>query len=169
LNPSKQYISPLVCGFGAAVLSIIPGLKPIACCLLVPFAAFFSLYLDQKINRQGEAVTSRKAVTFGLLTGLFAALFSTAFDILLTLVTSTNDFVEALPQTEALIRNYDLGLMAEETIKALKVMASDIKDSGFSGLYVVTILFSNLFTNTIFGLIGGLLGMNYLNKKGNKL
>jgi hypothetical protein len=59
--------------------------------------------------------------------------------------------------------------MAEETIKALKVMASDIKDSGFSGLYVVTILFSNLFTNTIFGLIGGLLGMNYLNKKGNKL
>lgn len=165
LISSKQYISPLVCGFAAAVLSIIPGLKAFACCLIVPVAAFFSLYLYQKINRNKEVVTSRKAITFGLLTGLFAALFSTSLDALLTLITRTNDFVETLPNTEALMRDYNLGPIMEETIKVLKVMAADIKDSGFSALYLIAMLFSNLFTNTIFGLIGGLLGMHYLNKK----
>jgi len=166
---SKQYISPLVCGFAAAVLSIVPGLTPIACCLIVPVAAFFSLYLDQKINRSNEAITSRQAITFGLLTGLFAALFATCFDVILTLITRTNDFVETLPDTEALMRDYNLGPLVEETIKALKMMANDIKNSGFSVLYLIAMLFSNLFTNTIFGLIGGLLGMNYLNKKWNKV
>ena len=161
---------PLVCGFGAAALSIVPGLKAFACCLIVPVAAFFSLYLDQKINRSNSAVTSRKAVTFGLLTGLFASLFSSlSFDMLLTLITRTNDFVETLPNTESLLRGYNLGQIVEETIKALKVMAADIKNSGFSALYFIAMLFSNLFTNTIFGLIGGLLGMNYLNKRGNKV
>lgn len=162
---SKQYISPLVCGFAAGVLSIIPGLKPVACCLIIPTAAFFSLYLNQKINRTSEAITSRQAITFGLLTGLFAALFSTSFDLLLTLITRTNEFVETLPDTEALMRELHLGPFMEETIKALNVMASDIKNSGFSFLYLIAMLFSNLFTNTIFGLIGGLLGMNYLNKR----
>ncbi len=166
---SKQYISPLVCGFAAAVLSIIPGLKPITCCLIIPVAAFFSLYLDQKINRSNEAITSRQAITFGLLTGLFAALFSTFFDTFLTLITHTNEFVETLPDTEALMRSYNLGPIMEETIKILKVMAADIKNSGFSVLYLIAMLFSNLFTNTVFGLIGGLLGMNYLNKRGNKV
>jgi hypothetical protein len=161
----KQYISPFVCGFAAAVLSIIPGLKPVACCFIIPAAAFFSLYLDQKINRTREVITSRRAITVGLLTGLFAALFSTSFDMLLTLITHTNEFVETLPDTEALMKNYNLGPILEETIKALKVMASDIKNSGFSFLYLIAMLFSNLFTNTIFGLIGGLLGMNYLNKR----
>lgn len=166
---SNQYISPLVCGFAAAVLSIIPGLKPVACCLIIPAAAFLSLYLDQKINRNNESITSRRAITFGLLTGLFAALFSTAFDMLLTLITRTNDFVETLPETERLMRGYNLGLFMEETLKALKVMANDIKNSGFSVLYLIAMLFSNLITNAIFGLVGGLLGMNYLNKKRNKV
>jgi uncharacterized membrane protein len=166
---SNQYISPLVCGFAAAVLSIIPGLKPVACCLMIPAAAFLSLYLDQKIKKNNESITSRRAITFGLLTGLFAALFSTAFDMLLTLITLTNDFVETLPETERLMRGYNLGLFMEETLKALKVMANDIKNSGFSVLYLIAMLFSNLITNAIFGLVGGLLGMNYLNKKRNKV
>ncbi len=165
MTSSKIYISPLVCGFAAAVISIVPGLKPVACCLIVPAASFFSLYLDQKINKINKPITSRQAITFGLLTGLFAALFATSFDVLLTLITRTNEFVETFPETEKLIRNYNLGLLAEETIKALRSMLNDIKNSGFSILYLLAMLFSNLFTNTIFGLIGGLLGMNYLNKR----
>lgn len=165
MNNYKQFTAPLVCGFGAAVLSIVPGLKSIACCLLVPLAAIISLYLDQKINNLKEPVSYRKAITFGLLTGLFAATFSTFFDIILTMITRTNDFVETLPDTESLMRNYNLGAFVEETIKALRVMANDIKHSGFSLLYMITILLSNLVTNSVFGLIGGLLGMKYLNKK----
>lgn len=165
---SKSYISPLVCGFGAAVLSIVPGLKGIACCLIVPLAAFFSLYLDQKINKINMLISSRTAITFGLLTGLFAAVFSTSFDILLTLILRTNEFVQTLPNTEAVIRDFNLGPFIEETLSAFKKMSSDIKNYGFSVLYTIAILFSNLFTHTLFGLIGGLLGMNFLNKQLNK-
>jgi len=165
LNSTKQYYAPLVCGFGAAVLSIVPGLKSITCCFLIPIAAFLSLYLEQKINKTREPISTRKAITAGLLTGLFAAVFSTFFDILLTLITHSNDFVESLYNTESFLSNYNLGVIMDETIKALRYMAADIKSSGFSLLYTVTILFSNLVTNTIFGLIGGLLGMNYLNKR----
>lgn len=161
----KKYTSPLVCGFGASVLSIIPELKMLACCLVIPVAALLSLFLDQKINRLNEKIDSRKAITFGLLTGLFAALFATSFDILLTMITRTNDFVQTLPQTESLIREYNLGPIVDDTIKLLKEMISDIKNNGFSGLYAFAMLFSNLVINTLFGLIGGLIGMNYLNKR----
>lgn len=168
MNSSKQYIAPLVCGFGAAVLSIVPGLKQVACCLVVPLAAFFSLYLDNKVNKINIPISSRKAITFGLLTGLFAALFATSFDMILTFLTRANEFLETLPDTEALIREYSLGPFIEETLKALRLMAKDIQNTGFSALYFIAILFSNLLTNTIFGLIGSLLGMNYLNKRGMK-
>lgn len=166
---SKQYISPLVCGFGAAVLSVIPGFKQLACCLVVPLAAFFSLYLDQKINRIDEKVSSRKAISYGLLTGLFAALFATFFDMLMTYVTQSNDFVQALPETEAMIRDFNFGPFVKETIKVLRTMSDDIKNYGFSGLYLFSMLMSNLVANSVFGLIGGLLGMNYINKKWNKV
>jgi|SRR5690554_3517815 len=165
MNNTKQNIAPFVCGFGAAVLSIVPGLKSFTCCLIVPFAAFFSLFLEKKINKDEQLIDYRKAVTFGLLTGLFSALFSTLFDTLLTLLTHTNDFVVTLPDTLRLISDYQLGLFMDETINVLKSMAEQIKQTGFSAFYTFTILVSNLLINTVFGLIGGLIGMNYLNKK----
>ena len=165
---SKKYISPLVCGFGAAVLSIIPGFKAFACCLIVPFAAFFSLLLDRRINKISGKVSSRQAVTFGLLTGLFSALFATAFDILLTFLTHTNDFTSSLPQTEALLRSYNLGTLLEQSMHILKKMAKDINNYGFSTLYTISMLMSNLIINSVFGLIGGLLGTSYINKR-NKM
>ena len=162
---SKTYIAPLVCGFAAAVLSIVPGLRAFACCLLVPLAAFFSLSLDRKINKTSDRVTSRQTVTFGLLTGLFAALFATGFDILLTFVTHSNDFTSALPQTEAMLRSYNLGPLLDESMHILKGMSTDIKNYGFSAIYAVSMLMSNLITNCLFGLIGALVGMSYINKR----
>lgn len=162
---SKKYISPLVCGFGAAVLSIVPGFKAFACCLIVPLAAFFSLWLDRRINKISDNISLRQAVTFGLLTGLFSALFITAFDILMTFLTHSNDFATTLPQTEALLRDYNLGPLLDKSIGILKKMAEDIKNNGFSALYSFTMLVSNLIINTVFGLIGGLLGMSYINKR----
>ena len=48
---SHKFFPALVCGFGAAVLNTIPGVKSIGCCLVVPVAAWFSLILDEKINK----------------------------------------------------------------------------------------------------------------------
>ena len=165
---SKRYISPLVCGFAAAVLSIVPGLRAFACCLLVPLAAFFSLSLDRKMNKTSDKVVSRQAVTFGLLTGLFAALFTTGFDVLLTFVTHSNDFTSTLSQTEAMLRSYNLGPLLDESMEILKKMSADIKHYGFSALYLISMLISNLVTNCVFGLLGALVGMSYINKRNVK-
>ncbi len=165
---SKKYMSPLVCGFSAAVLSIVPGFKAFACCLVVPLAAFFSLYLERRINKNSDKIISRQAVTFGLLTGLFAALFATGFDILLTFVTHSNDFTSTLPQTEAMLRSYNLGPLLDESMHILKKMSVDIKTYGFSTLYAISMLMSNLITNCLFGLVGALVGMYYINKRSVK-
>lgn len=83
----------------------------------------------------------------------------------MTFLTHSNDFAATLPQTEALLRDYNLGPLLDKSIGILKKMAEDIKNNGFSALYSFTMLVSNLIINTVFGLIGGLLGMSYINKR----
>ncbi len=78
----------------AAVLSTVPGIKNFSCCLLVPAAAAFSILLDKKINQSNEKVRLSKAIGFGFLTGLFATLFITTFEMLLTSFTKSNDFIQ---------------------------------------------------------------------------
>ena len=95
---SKKYFPSLVCGFGAAVLTTVPGIKSFGFCLLVPAAAVLSLFLHQKVTGTNTDIDSGTAITFGILTGLFAAVFATFFDVLITFFTHTNDFVQTLPQ-----------------------------------------------------------------------
>lgn len=162
---SNKLLPPLVCGFGAAVISTIPGIKSIGCCIVIPAAAWFALILEQRINRAEPPIDAKTALIFGLLTGIFAAFFSTAFDVLITLITHTNDFVESLPQTEIAMRNLNLGNIWDQTFALLKSMSQQIKATGFSVLYTIAILFSNLLIDAVFGVIGGLLGMTIQNKK----
>lgn len=164
----KKYLPTFIAGFGAAVLSIVPGIKSFSCCLIVPGAAIFALILDQRVNKNFERVATGKAVVFGLMTGLFATFFITVLDVLITFITKSNDFIEALPQSESLIRELNFGPMAEESLRLMKQMAKQIQKSGFSPLYLFILFISNFITNTIFGMIGGLIGMGLLNKRRTK-
>ncbi|MFO7524307.1 MAG: DUF4199 domain-containing protein [Ignavibacteriaceae bacterium] len=161
----KKFFPSLVSGFVASVFSIIPLLKSFSCCLLVPAAAVLALFLDRRINNNLEKITIKKALLFGFLTGIFAAFFITSFDLLMTYLTKTNDLITSLPQTEVMLNDWNLGPMMEQSITMLKQMADEINSTGFSMLYAFMILFSNLISNTIFGMIGGALGMVILNKK----
>ena len=161
----KKYLPSVVAGFGAAVLSTIPGIKSLSCCLLVPGAAFISLYLYNKSMGDNSPIQLNKALSYGLITGLVAALFTTLFDLLITFLTHSNDLVAGLPQTEELMNNFNLGPLMDESIKLIRQMAQDIKKNGFSALYVVMITMSNFFILSIFGMLGGLLGMAVLNKR----
>ncbi|MGQ9644168.1 MAG: hypothetical protein ACUVT3_09960, partial [Ignavibacterium sp.] len=58
-----------------------------------------------------------------------------------------------------------VGPMAEESLKMMKQMGKEIQRTGFSALYLFILFMSNFFTNTIFGTIGGLVGMGLLNKR----
>ncbi len=162
---TKKILPSFVAGFAAAVISTVPGVKNIGCCLIVPFAVFLSLFLDEKVNHANHPILLKKALAFGVLTGLFAAVFSTFFDLIFTFLTKTNDYVEALPQTEALIRTYKLGTLFDQTISMLELMVKQIKATGFSLLYMIMIFISNIIIDSIFGLIGGLLSMSYFNKR----
>lgn len=161
----KKIFPALVSGFGASVLTTIPMLKSFACCLLVPAASVFALFLDRRINKNYEKITIQKALGFGFLTGLFATFFITSFDVLITFITKTNDLIYTIPQIEIMMREWNMGVLVDESINMIKQMAAEIETTGFSLLYTVMIFFSNFFSNTIFGMIGGVLGMAILNRR----
>ncbi len=163
----KRVLPALVCGFGASVLNTIPGIKNLGCCLIVPLAVMLAMFLDYRINRSRLPLDLKTALIFGILTGLFVTLFSTFFEVLITFITRTNDFVEALPQTEMLIRHYKLGVLFDQTMSVMHQMVDEIKANGFSLLYTAGIFTSNLVINSVFGLLGGIIGMAYLNKRAN--
>jgi len=163
----NKFISPLVCGFGASVLTVVPGLKEIGCCLIIPFAAGLSLYLYQKSNKSTEKIFSKQAVVFGLLTGIFSAVFATLFEILFTAIFQTNDFVKSLPQVEIAFRSLSIVSqnLLDEVFKIYRGMAVDIQTKGFSLSYTIYFFIATSFTSLIFGLIGGLIGMAFINRK----
>lgn len=161
----KKYLPTFITGFSAAVLSIVPVIKSFSCCLIIPAAAIFALVLDQRVNKPLEKISIGKAVMFGFLTGLYATIFITAIDTLITFIARTNDLIEALPETEKIIYEMNMGSMAEESLKIMKQMANEIKEKGFSLFYTFILFFSNFITNSIFGIIGGLVGMGIINKR----
>jgi len=160
-----KYIPALLCGFGAAVFTTIPGLRNIACCLLVPLAAIIAVYLHKKTARNNLKISTGTGLMLGLFTGIFAALFASLFDVIITYFTMTNDFISSLPESKEIIRDWNLGTLVEESIKLMESMSRDIKSSGFSLLYAVMITISNVLTYSIFGFLGGALGVALINKR----
>ena len=165
---NNRYLPALVCGFGAAVLTTIPGLESFACGLLVPIASVLSVRLYKKANTEIAVLNTGPGVFLGLLTGIFAAGFASIFEVIITYFTKTNDLVAGYPQAEQVIRDLNLGDMAKESLILLKNMISDIQTKGFSFLYAVIITFSNLLSYSIFGMLGGVIGTAMINKR-NKL
>lgn len=161
---NQKYSPALVCGFGAAVLMTLPGLKSFSCCLIVPFAAGLSLYFEQRLH--GVSVISMsKGAFWGLMTGLFAGMFGSVLETLMTFLLRSNDFVMALPEMEKALRELKIPVSIDESIKLFRQMANEIRVTGFSFTYTAVMFFSNLFTDALFGLIGGLIGSSYLNKR----
>lgn len=161
----KKYLPTLICGFAAAVLTTIPGLKNISCCLIIPFAAGFSLYLHQKINGLVEKISTGTAIFYGFLTGLFAALFGTFFEVLITYITRSNEIVNALPEIESLMKSYGLENLTKASMELLYLMVNEIKEYGFSMLFTFFVLVNNLTINILFGILGSSIGMAILNKR----
>ena len=162
---NKKYLPALVCGFGAAVLTTIPGMDAIACCLLAPVASGMSIFLYKKSQTGILKIETGTGILLGLLTAIFAALFASGFEIIITYITRTTDLITSIPQAESVIRNMNLGPAADESIEVLKGMIIDIQSTGFSLLYSVMITLANLITYSIFGVIGGVIATAIINKR----
>lgn len=161
---SNKYLPSLICGFGAAVLTTVPGIKSFGFCLLVPAGAVLSLILHQKVTHSNNDIDSGTAITFGILTGLFAAIFATFFEVIITFFTHTNDFVQTLPQSSAMAKSL-LGPVVDEMMKTFNKMSNDIQTKGFSLLYTVAVFVGNGVIYLLFGMLGGLLGKSFINKR----
>ncbi len=162
---STKYLPALVAGFAAAVLTTIPGLKTFGCCLIVPFGSIFALYLQRVGNKDFAYITASKAIKYGLLTGLYTAIFATFFDVIITYVTKSNELVAAIPDAEKMLSNFLAGPLAQQGMQIFKQMATDITTKGFSGLYTFYMFTSSAISYSIFGILGGLLGMNLINRR----
>lgn len=163
----KKYLSAFVVGFGAGVLQVVPVAKSFACCIIIPLAAYFALMLDQKANKNFNVIMPvSKAVVIGLLTGIYAAVFGSFFDVLITFITKNNDIIAVFPEFQKMINNFPItdGLK-NEVLNLYSSVITQIKDTGFSTLYALSILFNNLIINSIFGLIGGVVGVQIINSR----
>lgn len=162
---NKKYLPALVCGFGASVLTTIPGIQSVACCFLIPIASALSIFLYKKSHPGLIRIETGTGLILGLFTAIFAAAFASCFDIIITYITKTNDLIASMPQTEKIVQDMNLGSAAYESIEILKRMANDIQTKGFSFLYVLMISITNLITYSIFGIIGGLIGSAIVNRR----
>jgi hypothetical protein len=161
----KKYLPGLVCGFGAAVFLTIPGLKGLGCCLIVPVSSLLSVILFKRTDNSVLKIDAVTAVGFGFVTGIVAAFFASFFDILMTFITRSNEFVTAIPQMESWFKNLMAGPVVDEFLKIYKKMAAEITTTGFSPAYAIFVLAGNLISFSVFGILGGLTGMLFVNKK----
>ena len=165
----KKYLSPLIVGFGAGVLSIVPVAKSFGCCLIIPVAAFISLLLDQKANNNYSIIEIKKGIIFGLLTGLYAALFGSVFDFFITFVTKNNDLVATYSELQKLISDFPVSdVLKDEILTLLGAVVDSIRTSGFSLLYTFSVLANNILLNSVFGILGGIIGVQILNSRSQK-
>ncbi|MBN1301693.1 MAG: DUF4199 family protein [Melioribacteraceae bacterium] len=162
----RKYLSTFVAGFGAGVLQIVPVAKSFSCCLIIPVAAYIAIILDRRANNLTGQMKLSKGLILGLLTGLWAALFGSSFEIFITLITKNNDLVVAYPELQKMISEFPLASsMIEQAHEMLSSVVYDIQNSGFSFLYSFAVIANNLVINTIFGIIGGLIGAQIISSK----
>ncbi len=162
----KKYLSAFVCGFGAGVLQIVPVAKSFSCCLILPVAAYMALILDRKASNEIGRMAIKKGAVIGVLTGLYAALFGSSFEIIITLITKNNDLVVAYPELMKVISDFPLSsAMIEQAQYMLESVVEDIQTVGFSFLYTFAVAANNLLVNIVFGLIGGVIGAQIINSR----
>ncbi|GAB1351230.1 hypothetical protein MASR1M107_34450 [Ignavibacteriales bacterium] len=167
---NSKYFPTLVSGFAAGVLTTVPIIKSVSCCILVPAAVIFALYADRRINDNKFPLQMSYALVFGLLTGVFTAFFGTTFEVLISFITRHNDFVDSYPQIIQMLNEMPFLKGSDPSVKEaldiLEATRDEIINTGFSGFYAFMTLINNLIFYPLFGLLGGLLGKAILERSG---
>jgi hypothetical protein len=129
-------------------------------------AAYLSIILDRKSTGETGTMQMKRGVILGLLTGIYAAIFGTSLDVLITFITKNNEIVAAYPELLKLINDFPISEpLKKEVLDMLSRLLNEIQTTGFSLLYTLSILFSNFIIDPIFGTIGGLIGVQIVNSR----
>ena len=63
------------------------------------------------------------------------------------------------------MRSLNLRSILDQSMGLLDKMSSEIVTNGFSLLYTIAIIFSNIIIDSVFGIICGIIGMVVINKR----
>lgn len=124
--------------------------------------------LDQRATNSKEKISAKKAIKFGIVTGLYAALFGSFFELFITLVTKHNDIISTFPELQRMIEGFPVTPeIKTEVLNLFQNVREEILTKGFSLLYTFSVLMNNFIVNTIFGAVGGLVGAQIINNRIN--
>jgi len=94
------------------------------------------------------------------LCGILSAIFVTGFGLLLSLFSETNPMLEIMKTFD------DIGFqMPPEMSQYLDKFSNEYNEHGFSPTITLFSFISNIILYPLFGSIGAILGVSYLNKK----
>ncbi len=146
-----------------------PVAKSFGCCLIIPVAAFIALLLEQKANNDYSKIEIKQGLLFGLLTGLYAALFGTILDFFITFITKNNDIVATYSELQKVINQFPISEnLKDNVMNILGNVVESIRTSGISLIYTFSVLVNNLVLNSVFGMLGGIIGAQILNSRNQK-
>jgi len=156
----EKLLPSLVAGFSLAVLSVVPIIQLVSCCLLAPLAGIFGVNLFYLQMRKDPEFKIEKSDGFqiGLLIGVISGFFESIFQSLLIFVSKDNPVYDSI----ILMQQYIPDMNIPEIINNI---AKEIDEKRFSSLLTFMLFFNATIVNSIFATIGALLGISAIKKK----
>lgn len=158
-NQPSKLVPALIGGGVMAVLSTIPiiNMGNCLCCMWVLLGGALAVWFYQKDLPAGEPMTSGDGAILGLMAGVFGALFGT---LLSTFFMALGDGMPMQDIMENIHRyNADIGPEVEDFLDTLG------EGGAFSPVFILFGLLMSLIVDSIFGLLGGVIGVAIFKKK----
>lgn len=157
-------ITPIIYGTTVMTLiAVIPVLSLINvfCCAGIILGGFAGVYTYWKqLNNTGIILTTKDGGMIGILCGILSAVFVTGIGLLISLFSETNPMLEIMNAFE------EMGFqMPPEMLMYLDRFSAEFNEHGFSPTITIFSFISNMIIYPLFGSIGAILGVSYLNKK----
>ncbi len=161
---SPNRITPII--YGTAVMTLIAvfpvlNLINVFCCAGIILGGYAGVYTYWKqLQATGMPLTTKDGGMIGILCGILSAIFVTGFGLLLSLFSETNPMIEIMKTFD------DIGFqMPPEMSQYLDKFSNEYNEHGFSPTITLFSFISNIILYPLFGSIGAILGVSYLNKK----
>ena len=157
-------ITPIIYGTTVMTLiAVIPVLSLINvfCCAGIILGGFAGVYTYWKqLSNTGIVLTTKDGGMIGILCGILSAVFVTGIGLLISLFSETNPMLEIMNTFE------EMGFQVPpEMLMYLDKFSTEFNEHGFSPTITIFSFISNMIIYPLFGSIGAILGVSYLNKK----
>lgn len=157
-------IIPII--YGTSVMTLIavfPLLNfiNVFCCAGIMAGGYVGVYTYWKqLQNTGLALTTKDGGMIGILCGILSAIFVTGFGLILSLFSETNPMLDIMKTID------DIGIQTPpEMSEYMDKFSNEYNEHGFSPTITIISFVSNIVLYPLFGSVGAILGVSYLNKK----